>query len=136
MSGVPQIIRRNAEEGDMVSEMMGGEAPTITPKYINPLPMSVSKKVDAKDVAGMLSPDAGDLIEKMSGDKELSYVPNGPEIYVDDKQIPALGGLMMGDTVCMMVEFEVTNYSYHEGEGGESRSYSLKMKSVSVEKGE
>lgn len=58
-----------------------------------------------------------------------------PELYLSDKQLPSARDLMVGDTVYLVIEADVSNFTFSENENGDKRcNYSFKLKRGFVNK--
>lgn len=58
-----------------------------------------------------------------------------PTLFLNDKQLPSANGLVVGDKVYVVVEAEVSNFTFSENESGESRQdYTFKLKRGLVRK--
>lgn len=68
----------------------------------------------------------------MSEFGEPEFLPN---LYLSDKQLESARGLMVGDKVYLVVEAEVSNFTFSENEEGDKRcDYNFKLKRGFVNK--
>lgn len=100
---------------------LSNDAPTIIEKYQTPM---------AK--ARMETPEMEKPEMEMSSFLTEGY---GPELYLNDEQLPSANGLKVGDKVCLMIEAEVINYSFNENKDGKQRQeYQFKLTEGRVDK--
>lgn len=85
-------IRNNANDSEVMAEILGGEPTTLEQVYHNP------------------------EVDLMRKEEEMKEIENGPMFYVNAKDVPGLKGARVGDEVYMKIKCCVKAFDYHEGE--------------------
>lgn len=104
------------------SEILSNDAPTIVEKYQTPM-----KKPDRFEEYDGGEMEMSDFVTVDSMDI--------PTIWLNTKQLPSAQGLVVGDKVYLMIEAEVSNYSFNENtDGATKEEYAFKLKKGCIKK--